>query len=84
MRNAMKEVGAFEAKTHLPKLLNWVAQGERITITRRGKPVALLVPIEPSPSLSPVEAVQRLRALRQGVTWGEDVSLQEAIEDGRA
>ena len=80
----MKEVGAFEAKTHLPKLLNRVAQGERITITRRGKPVALLVPVEPPPSLSSGEAVQRLRALRQGVTWGEDVSLREAIEDGRA
>ena len=42
----MKEVGAFEAKTHLPELLNRVAQGERITITRRGKPVAQLVPVE--------------------------------------
>lgn len=80
----MKEVGAFEAKTHLPKLLNRVAQGERITITRRGKPVALLVPVESSPSLSPGEAVQRLKTLRQGVTWGDDISLREAIEDGRA
>jgi len=80
----VKEVGAFEAKTHLPKLLNRVAQGERITITRRGKPVALLVPVEPSPALSPAEAVRRLKTLRQGVTWGDDGSLREAIEEGRA
>ena len=79
-----KNIGAFEAKTHLPELLNRVARGERITITRRGKPVALLVPVELAPSLSPAEAVQRLRALRRGVTWGEGVSLQEAVEDGRA
>ena len=79
----MKEVGAFEAKTHLPKLLNRVAKGERITITRRGKPIALLVPIEHSPVLTPREAVHRLRELRQGITWGKDVSLQAAIEDGR-
>lgn len=80
----MKEVGAFEAKTHLPKLLNRVAQGERITITRRGKPVALLVPVEPSPALSSAEAIRHLKTLRQGVTWGDDGSLQEAIEEGRA
>jgi prevent-host-death family protein len=79
----LKEVGAFEAKTHLPELLNRVAQGERVTITRRGKPVALLVPVELPPALSPAQAVQRLRQLRQGVTWGEGVSLREAIEEGR-
>ena len=80
----MKEVGAFEAKTHLPELLNRVAQGERITITRRGKPVALLVPVEFATSLSPRQAVQRIRELRQGLTWGDGASLREAIEDGRA
>jgi len=80
----MKEIGAFEAKTHLPRLLDRVAQGERIMITRRGKPVAVLMPVEPAASLSPKEAVERLRTLRQGVTWGEEISLQKAIEDGRA
>ena len=80
----MKEVGAFEAKTYLPKLLNRVAQGERITITRRGKPVALLVPAEPPPAQLSGKAVERLRALRQGCTWGDGVSLREAIEEGRA
>ena len=79
----MEEIGAFEAKTHLPKLLDRVAQGERIIITRRGKPVAVLMPVEPATSLSPEDAVERLRTLRQGVTWGEEASLQEAIEDGR-
>ena len=40
-------VGSFEAKTHLPALLERVARGERITITKRGKPVAKLVPAGP-------------------------------------
>ena len=79
----MKTVGAFEAKTHLPKLLNRVAQGERITITRHGKPVALLVPAESHPPMPPDQAVKRLRTLRHGVTWGKAVSLKEAIEEGR-
>jgi prevent-host-death family protein len=39
-----REVGAFEAKTHLSQLLDAVEEGETITITRHGKPVAALVP----------------------------------------
>ncbi len=41
----MESIGAYEAKTHLPALLNRVAQGESLTITRHGKPVARLVPV---------------------------------------
>ena len=40
----MEAVGSFEAKTHLPKLLERVARGEKITITKHGKPVAMLAP----------------------------------------
>ena len=42
----MPEVGAFEAKTHLSALLDDVAAGETVTITKRGSPVARLVPID--------------------------------------
>jgi prevent-host-death family protein len=41
----MVTVGAFEAKTHLAQLLERVERGEEITITRRGRPVARLVPV---------------------------------------
>ena len=40
----MAEVGSYEAKTHLSGLLDRVERGERITITRHGVPVAVLVP----------------------------------------
>lgn len=40
----MKSVGSYEAKTHLPRLLSEVEKGETITITKRGKPVAILSP----------------------------------------
>ena len=40
----METVGSFEAKTHLPALLDRVAKGARITITKHGVPVAMLVP----------------------------------------
>jgi prevent-host-death family protein len=38
-----KKFGAFEAKTHLPKLLEAVLHGDKITITRRGEAIAMLV-----------------------------------------
>jgi prevent-host-death family protein len=40
----METVGTFHAKTHLTQLIGRVAKGERIVITNRGKPVAMLVP----------------------------------------
>ena len=41
----MDSIGAYEAKTHLAQLLDRVARGESLTITRHGKPVARLVPV---------------------------------------
>ena len=44
----MESIGSFEAKTHLPQLLERVAQGEEFTITKHGKPVrARCVPARP-------------------------------------
>ncbi len=42
----MTSGGTFEAKTRLTHRLERVAKGERIIITNRGKPVAMLVPLE--------------------------------------
>lgn len=44
----MTEVGVHEAKTHLSRLLERVAAGEEIVITRGRRPVARLVPVRPS------------------------------------
>ena len=41
----MREVGAFEAKTHLSELLAAAEAGESVLITRRGAPVARLIPM---------------------------------------
>ncbi|MFV2062124.1 MAG: type II toxin-antitoxin system Phd/YefM family antitoxin [Chloroflexota bacterium] len=78
----MKTIGAFEAKTHLSELLDLAELGERVTITRRGKPVAILVPLIDAPSLSPDEAAKQLRDLRAGVTLG-GIELSDLIEEGR-
>jgi len=46
----MKHVGSYEAKTHLPELLDAVERGETVVITRRGRPAAHLIPISLSTS----------------------------------
>ncbi len=78
----MKTIGAFEAKTHLSELLDLAELGERVTITRRGKAVAMIVPLADKPSLTPDEAAADLRELRIGVTLG-GIALRELIEEGR-
>ena len=52
----MKSVGSYQAKTHLPRLLSQVEKGESITITRRGKPIAILSPAQ-EPQRRDVKAV---------------------------
>ena len=44
--SAIEEVGAFDAKTHLSALLQRVQAGERFYITRHGKRVAELKPVQ--------------------------------------
>jgi prevent-host-death family protein len=59
----MTEVGSFEAKNTLSALLERAEHGEEIVITRRGKPVARLVPLEAEVDRREAEvAAARLRA----------------------
>lgn len=74
-------VGLFEAKTHLSELVNQVSEGgTEIVITRRGKAVARIVPVDTDSAVD--VALSRLLAARQGSTPG-DGSLRDLIEEGR-
>ncbi len=78
----MQTIGSYQAKTHLPKLLDRVTQGEEIVITRRGKPIAKLVPIG-KPSREEIQkAIDEIRRLRKNVSLGE-MTIKEMIEEGR-
>jgi prevent-host-death family protein len=61
------EVGAFEAKTHLSELLQKVEQGDRVVITRRGKPVAVLVSPEEIEGRQVTGVIEKIRELRERV-----------------
>lgn len=79
----MDTVGAFEAKTHLSALLDRVAKGEKITITRHGIPAAVLMPVgEQGSKLSHKEIVQGLRELRKRVKPGK-MSVRQMVNEGR-
>ncbi len=78
----MKTIGAYEAKIHLPKLLERVIKGERITITKHGIPVAVL---QPPPTIRKAETktiIAELRKFREKNTL-TGISIRDMIEVGR-
>jgi prevent-host-death family protein len=79
----METISASYARTHLSALLDRVAKGERITITRRGIPVALLVPIQDAPGkLRHEEITEGMRELRKRIK-PDRISVREMVNEGR-
>ncbi len=78
----MRTIGAYEAKTHLARLLDDVAGGETITITRHGVPIAELRPARATGRRRPEEVIAAIRSARKGITLGTD-SLRTLIDEGR-
>ena len=79
----MKTVGAYEAKTHLPKLLERVARGEAITITKHGVPVATLLPADSSKGTPVHETIEQLKQFRRNHRLG-GLSIKAMLEEGRS
>ena len=79
----MTTVGSYQAKTHLPQLLERVARGEKILITRHGQTVAMLVPAEGRKKNGVSDVIRKMRELRKGVTLGPDRTIQQLIDEGR-
>jgi prevent-host-death family protein len=80
----VKSVGSYEAKTHLPRLLSQVEKGETITITRRGKVIARIVPADEPPVQDVSSVIREFRAYsrKEARTLG-GMSIKEMIEEGR-
>jgi prevent-host-death family protein len=75
----MQTIGVFEAKSRLTALLDAVEKGDEILITRRGKPVARLVPAEPGFDRAKARrAAEGLRAASKGLTLG-GLTLKELV-----
>jgi prevent-host-death family protein len=80
-------VGAYEARTRFAELLDQVRQGQTITITRRGEPIAELAPAGAARAAqrraAAEAAFERLRRDRPAF-GGEPGQIGLAIRDGRA
>lgn len=77
---AAEPVSAYDAKTHLPSLLERTARGERFVITRHGKPVAQLIPFEHGDADLIAQTVERVRKLRSRLTR-QGVTLSSVLKD---
>lgn len=78
-------VGANEAKTHFSKLLDRVTEGEVVTITRRGHPIARMVPITTKRHSTVEErraAIEGIIKLSEGLSLG-GMKIKDLIEEGR-
>jgi prevent-host-death family protein len=76
----MQTVGSYEAKSRLPELLRFVEQGESITITRRGVPIARLVGIDHRDREGTdtiIARMKRARASRPSVSTEEILSARD-------
>lgn len=78
----MDTIGTFEAKTHLTRLLDRVAAGEQITITRHGTPIARLVPVRPARGPQLGETIARLKEFSKGQML-HGLKIKDLINEGR-
>jgi prevent-host-death family protein len=78
-------VGTFEARSQLPCFLARVAKGERILITRRARPLAMLVPPEPTAHGDVEQFVKEMLAARdlEGPTRGKNLTIRRMKEEGK-
>jgi prevent-host-death family protein len=79
----MSEIALYEAKNKLSGLLDEVATGKQITITRHGRAAARLVPADQGfDRAKALQAAKTLFEIRKGATLG-DLSLKDLINEGR-
>ena len=79
----MREVGAYEAKTHLAALLDAVANGETVVITRRGRPIARIVPAATVDRSDTADLISRMKAARDTRARMTRDEILEARDAGR-
>jgi prevent-host-death family protein len=81
----MTTISFYEARTHLSELLDQVAKGKKLLITRRGKPAALISPPPKERQWDVQHVVRDMLAFRDrhGPTLGGCVTIREIIDEGR-
>jgi prevent-host-death family protein len=81
----MTTISFYNARTHFSELLDEVAKGKQVLITRRGKPAALICPPPAKVKTDVARLVKDMLAFRdeEGPTLGKGQTIRGLIEDGR-
>ncbi len=61
----MRTTGVFEAKQHFSELVAAVEAGEEVRITRHGKEVVRMLPVQRPPAVTPEQIQRELQAMRE-------------------
>ncbi|MFD4422409.1 type II toxin-antitoxin system Phd/YefM family antitoxin [Agromyces sp. NPDC058484] len=75
----MSTISAYDAKTHFSSLLERAGEGETVIITKHGRPVAKIVPVDAQRPVGDI--IDTLLEARAGVRLG--LTARELIDDGR-
>ena len=75
----MTQVGMFEAKTHFSELAKRVKAGEEITVTNRGEPVLVMVPVKSRPTSEEVRAMVEKWQSEARTNPGPQLTIEEII-----
>lgn len=76
----MSTVGAFDAKTHFSELLKEVEAGGQVVITKHGRPIAKLVPIQGAREMA--TAIQKILDFSKSHSLG-DLDWKDLRDEGR-
>lgn len=81
----MKIVESVNVKLHFEQILTEVENGIEVTITRRGKKIAIIQPLSEDEEISDQfeHAKKAIRDLRRGVTLGDKLTIKQLTEEKR-
>lgn len=83
---ATRTVGAFDAKTHLSEILTRAEAGETFTVTKRGRPVAMIIPVVGAQADRAdlwARVDRRREAFRRAGRFVSREEIREGIDEGR-
>jgi prevent-host-death family protein len=78
----MKTIGAFEAKNRLSELLEAAENGEEVMITKHGRPVAKLTPVDNFDRARAREAIEWMKEFRKKHPL-RGLKIKDLINEGR-
>lgn len=78
----MVKIGLYEARTHFSEIISKVSEGNEFIITRRGIPIARLIPCENPSRIATKQALERAKQIRETLSLS-GLKIKDLINAGR-